>query len=332
MTPARRRADQSPPDQSPPDDRPASPTSSGTALPKLTLGQRILTVLPQLGKSQEPAAGANAGRVDVASEAEGAEPDTSQGTSEAERGTPPAAAAPVDRSRLRDRLTQPDTTTTASARKRPYKDVASTELAHRIKFLDDSERKYVLVAAPLGVVLALLLTFNTLRTNPPLHHKDHQDPTVLLLYGLTSILFAACAIFAALRRRRSLAAFSLLLLGFVGQIYTAIPMWALAIWLFVRSNRYQRELTVRGEGPRARSAQRRQQRGETQRAARPGGGSAAASRASGSGSVRRAAARGAAAADARAARRRKQPVPAGPAASKRYTPPKPPRPKIPKPE
>lgn len=305
-----------------------SPAGAGTPVPKLTIGQRLLTALPQLRKEPTepaPAAGTDELDDDGAVEdhdgepvlGEAAEDDTAD--DDTAGGTAPTRAAPRARPVASGR--SGSRSTASRDVKRPHKDVPSADLVHRIKYIDDREQRYIYIAAVLGVALLAVEVVDTLRTNPAIHQKNHVAPSQILIEGAAGLVFAVAAVVAARFRRRSFVIFSLAFLGYCGGLFTLIPMWALAGWLFFGSNKYQRELTMRGENPR----QRRNRAASSGRSASSGGGAAARN-----GSARGAAARGAAAANARSARRGKRPEPAGPTPNKRYTPPKPPRPKIPK--
>ena len=252
--------------------------SGDTTPTRLTVGQRILAALPQLQRpsSDEPTPGSSA---------------------PVPKATPASKTTPkvtgTWQERLRESLVKPAPAKSSSADpKRPYKDVPSAELVHGIKYLDDKERKLAFLAAPLGVALTLVVMFETLRSNPAVGHKNHADPTQIVITGLVSILFAAVVVTAAIFRRRSFVVFSLVFLGYGAGPVSMLPLWGLAGWMFLRSTRYQKELTLRGENPRAQAAAERRERARQRQ----------------TGSRRKAAAA----------------KPTGPAQNKRYTPPKPP--------
>lgn len=268
-----------------PDEPAPADTDLPRAAPRLTIGQRVLAALPQI---RRPAAGDDTAPAPDA----GGDEDTATG----EDVEVPAVAARSNGTRRQAASADP---------KRPYRDVPSAELVHRIKYLDDRERRLAYLAAPVGVALVLAIMFSTLRSNPKVGAKNHADPTLIVMYGLFSVVMGIVVVVAARYRRRSFVTFALLFTGLGGSLITMVPMWGVAGWYFVRSSRYQRELTARGENPRTQAANARRERSAEARASRPGR--------SGRGA-------------------RKAPAPVGPSANKRYTPPKPPRPKIPKPE
>jgi hypothetical protein len=183
-----------------------------------------------------------------------------------------------------------------------------------MKYLDDQERRYALLVGPLIGVLDIVLTFVTLHNNPPLHvhghlNKLHANPTSIVTLGVGSAVIACLVVLCAFFRRRSLTIFALLFAGYGGGLVTMLPSWAMAGWLFVHFSRMQKALKALG--------------GVRPRGTVPG-------------KPRDAARAGASAARARSGTRRerggrKQPVPTGPSSSKRYTPPKPTRPRPPAP-
>ncbi len=197
----------------------------------------------------------------------------------------------------------------------PYPEISSADLQHRIKWLDDRERLFTLMAAPLGAVFGIVGMIVAIDNNPPLHHKGHASFDTLLIYGVVAVAFAISTLIAGIMRRRSFAIFSLLFMGYdsvTTGIYALPIFWALAGWMFYRSYKAQRALTERGDHPR-------QQRGRAAAAKRAGsaGGSARP------GSGRTTTARGSGAGPAPARRKRKATQPTGPAPNRRYTPPKP---------
>ena len=271
-------------------------------VPKLSLGQRLLTVLPNLrgGSAGTPASnGADTDLTDA--DPESVVPDEVIDAGGRRTGAPASSQQrrePAQASSARQ-----------TGRPNPYLDMSVENLRFNMKYLDDRERRYAMIAGPVIAGLDVLLTFLTLRaTNPPVGHKGHYDPTEVLAVGLGSAAVALLVVLCAWFRRRSLTIFALLFAGYGGALTTMIPAWGLAGWLFVRFNRMQKAVQAKTGGRSAR-----------------GGGVPANPRA--------AARAGSAAARDRSRmprdRGRKQPAPAGPPASKRYTPPKPVRPRPP---
>ena len=96
--------------------------------------------------------------------------------------------------------------------------MTSEEITHRIKRLDDRERFLALTAAPLGVLVGVLLTVFAIHLNPPLrlHGKlnpKHVSDSLILLEGGARVLLSGIVVAAALTRRRSFVGFALLFLG-----------------------------------------------------------------------------------------------------------------------
>jgi hypothetical protein len=193
------------------------------------------------------------------------------------------------------------------------------EITDRIKRLDDRERFLALSSAPLGAAVGIGLTLLAIHLNPPLllHGKlnsKHESNSLILLEGGARLLLSGIVVAAALSRRRSLVGFALLFLGTaMGSPLFALPFWVLGGYLIWRVFKYQRVLTARG------GAQARQ--------SRPAGGRRVPA------NPREASRAGVSAARDRAQSRRtkKQPAPTGPPPSKRYTPPRPTRPRPPAP-
>jgi Na+-transporting methylmalonyl-CoA/oxaloacetate decarboxylase gamma subunit len=184
-----------------------------------------------------------------------------------------------------------------------YDGMPTSQLTGLMRKLDDKERLLAFGAAPLGAVLAVVLTLITLSHNPALHHKGHESAGIILADGGVGIVFASFVFLMAWFRRRSLTAFALLFLGYsLGLIGIGIPFLFLGGYLLFRAWRIQKVLTSRGVSTRPQSQKRTTDR--TQRDPKS----------------RR---------DSQA-----KPTSARPTASKRYTPPKPPpkRPPVAKPE
>lgn len=227
--------------------------------------------------------------------------------------------------RLRDAFLKPAPTATtagsspgtkgrAPTKADPYPEISSADLQHRIKWLDDRERLFTLIAAPIGAVFGIVGMIVAIHDNPPLHHKGHASIDTLLIYGVVAVAFAISTLIAGLMRRRSFAIFSLLFMGYdsvTTGIYALPIFWALAGWMFYRSYKAQRALTERGDHPR-------QQRGRAAAARRAG-----SARGSARTSSTRTASTRSTGTSAAGRRKRKVAQPAGPAPNRRYTPPKP---------
>ncbi len=261
--------------------------------PKLTIGQRLLTSLPELQRKAKVVA-----KADPA-------PDASDDDSASDNGSGTGA----------------DGTGTTSSTKTPPRGKTSgltkEELTHAIKRIDDRERLLAILSAPIGVVVGALLTVLAVHFNPPLHHKNHLTfVTIVVFEGGARVLLAGVVLAAAYTRRRSFVGFALLFLGTSLGLPFALPFWALGAWLIWRVFKYQRELTALGGSvarPRKTAAGRDSTRGSTRGTNRPA--TLAEARAAG----------------AARSRRKKQLPTTGPPPSKRYTPPRPTRPKPPPP-
>ncbi len=310
---------------------PTDPTSGGAGdVPKLTIGQRLLTSLPQL-RPERPTRPSRPGSDQSADTDPGADPTDN----DAEESAGDESSAPQSvGSRLKDSLLKPPPARQPAARVSPYADSTSAELIVSIKRIDDRERRFAFVAAPIGAILGLVLMFQFLHNNPvyEAHHvlnKKHVADSLIVTYGMVPVVFGIVVGVAAYLRRRSFTVFSLILLGYPflalsGNPITILPFWGLAGWLFFRSFKMQRELTARGENPRVRT-----RTAPGARSTRSGSSKAGTAKPKPKPSLAEARAQ---AVRAKAERRagRGRPAPAGPPPNKRYTPPKPPRPKIPK--
>ncbi len=96
--------------------------------------------------------------------------------------------------------------------------------------------------------------------------KGHEATSVIVLDGGISVAFALCVFAAAWFRRRSLTAFALLFLGYsLGLVGIGIPFLFLGGYLLFRAWRIQKVLTSRGVNPRSRSARPRPERGAATR-------------------------------------------------------------------
>ena len=291
------------------------------APPKLTIGQRLLTALPNLQREPAPptrpsrptgtrspagvggddADGAVAQDSDVADEADTASTDGAVNGA----GTGLGAL-------LRGSMSKPGT----PRAKRPGEDLQTLsreEIAHRIKRLDDRERFLALSAAPLGVAVGIGLTLVTVHLNPAPGNAKHVADSTIYLEGGARILLSGIVVAAALTRRRSFVGFALLFLGTsMGAPLFALPFWGLGGYLIWRVFKYQRALNAKGATTR-----------------RAGGGGRVPANPRAAGRAGAAAARQRAQAQRR--RSRKEPAPTGPTPSKRYTPPRPTRPRPPAP-
>lgn len=323
------------------------PDAPNGPFPKLTIGQRILTALPNLDRQKSasnrttprPAAGrtttrpATSGRraADVDTELE-AEDDASEEPIEPDEVIAPQDEASPRSGTAASRATGPSrgaparrttSTTGAGARKGdPLADMSNEELTYGIKRIDDRERRYALIAGPVGAVFGILETILAIHYNPPLHHSGHVANSVTVLYGVARVVLGGVVTLTAYTKRRSLIAFALLFLGTAIGFPFALLFWALGGWMIWRVFRYQKELTARGAAPqRGRAAQSRTAE------SRVGSGPKAASRSGKTDARERARTRK----EARDIRRGRQPIPPGPPRTKRYTPPKPVRPRPPAP-
>jgi hypothetical protein len=311
------------------------------APPKLTLGQRLLTALPNLQREPSTARRPTGATRPSGRTAPGTDDNGDDGGT-GEVVTPDAVidadgvttSGQSGRRRLRDALAPPP----AAQRARPtdaLEAMSSEELVGLIKKVDDRERFLALVAAALGVVVGIALTAITIHLNPPLRvnghlNSKHATDSVLYLEGAARIVLSAIVVASALTRRRSFIGFALLFLGTsMGSPLFALPFWALGGYLIWRVFKYQRALTAKRGGPdRTRSRGAGRAAAGTGRAAGASGGRVPASP---RGAARAGASAGRDRARAARQRGRKLPEPAGPPPSKRYTPPKPSRPRPPAP-
>jgi hypothetical protein len=275
-------------------------SASEESVPKLTLGQRLLTALPNLqrqpasSKAASPS-GTNRGRSNGSSTKSGG--DVVKPDAVIEAGSTPTAVT-----RLRDAFLKPPASgaaktgaakTGAAKTADPYADMSVADLRQAMKFLDDRERAIPLLIGPLLAVLDIVLTLVTLHNNPAVGHKNHVDPGSIIALGIGSAVVALLVVLAALFRRRSFTIFALLFAGYGGGLLTMVPAWAVAGWLFIRFNRMQRVVVSRTGGQAAQRQAAAKRRADRQ-TARP-----------------------------KLGRKDKTPEPSGPAANKRYTPPKP---------
>jgi len=276
------------------------------AAPKLTIGQRLLTALPNL--QRQPASRARVGTGDGTDDVADESPDDTGKNGGAVNG-----AAGGLGSLLRGSTSKPAPTRARTRSAEVLEHMSREEIAHRIKKLDDRERFLALSSAPLGVAVGVGLTLVTIHLNPAAGHAKHVAPSTIYLEGGARILLSGVVVAAALTRRRSFVGFALLFLGTsMGAPLFALPFWALGGYLIWRVFKFQKALSAKN-ATSAKTA---------------GGGRIPAN-------PRAAGRAGAASARQRAqdARRRgrKQAAPAGPTPSKRYTPPRPTRPRPPAP-
>jgi hypothetical protein len=282
--------------------------------PKLTIGQRMLTVLPNLQARRDTAADADAGEGVDAGPGDATTTEDGGATS-TETSDAPATA----RSAARDRGARAPAG--AARGVNPYTEWPREKISHAMKYLDPRERRLALMAGPLLIALNVTLTFVTLHNNHRVVNgqlnKSYENPSTIIALGIGSAVVAGVVVVSGIFRRRSFTIFALLFAGYGGGPVTLLPSWALAGWLFVRFNRMQKALRMKDGGARAQARSRGASKSRvpsSPRAAARAGVAAGRDRRSGS-----------------RTRGRNVPVPAGPGASKRYTPPKPPRPRPPAP-
>jgi hypothetical protein len=326
-------------------------TTNGST-PKLSIGQRILASLPNLERRQAPPP--RPGRPSTDPEArESTDGGSPAGASDEEElagapsgeeelaGAPSGEAIEPDAvispggeqtasaarsGRMHDALLRPAPSSQSARKSDPISDMSNEELTHAIKQLDDRERYYALMAGPFGALIGIVLTIAAIHYNPPLHHKGHVANSVTELYGVARVVLGALVTIVARTRRRSLVAFALLFLGTAEGFPFALLFWGLGGWMIWRVFRYQKALTARGAGPRGagpRAARATQSQRTSPRTAARSGASDARDRSSARTTASRERGRN------ERGRKRKQRELAGPAPSKRYTPPKPTRPRPP---
>jgi hypothetical protein len=312
-------------------DQAENDAGGGGAVPKLTMGQRVLASLPNLQKQAPPAA----------DRAPGTPQNTSQGPTKTGAKEAKETASIV----TPDEVLAPEATTAAPRRSvldtffkpaagsrgaRPARGAPSgmtaEELTHVIKRIDDREQFLAYATAGLGLIVGIILTAIAVHLYGPVHAKNHQSVGFIIFFeGGARVLFSALVAVAAWRRRRSFVAFSLLFLGTVMGFLFALPFWALGLWMIFRVLKLQRELaTLTGSPGRSRpepvrtrgreAAAARQEARDARVAARRSGGTSGAK---GAGRVGGTAGTG--------RRGKKAPEPTGPSPNKRYTPPKPTR-------
>jgi hypothetical protein len=278
----------------------------GGGVPRLTIGQRILTSLPNLQRTPttppkqatERPTGIRGGRDD----------ETGTVVTPDEVLTPGTKASSPS-GRIRDAFLKPPQA--RQARGAPS-GMSKEELSTIIKKVDDREQVLAYGTAALGLVVAIVLTIADLHINPAVHHKNHESAGYIVFFeGGSRVLLSVIVALAAWNRRRSFVAFALLFLGTAMGLPFALPFWALGVWMIFRVLKWQRELAALTGSPlrtrpapaaRGQDAAEARRRARAERArARPTGGR----------------------------RAKKQPEPTGPQRNKRYTPPGQARPRPP---
>jgi hypothetical protein len=237
-------------------------------IPRLSIGQRVLTALPNLQRPPKPppvrapragagpkgagvGTGARAGS-DVAVNAAATAGPGADGAGNDDSVTPDAVLEPgsgtpgAGRGSLRDSFFKP--ATPPQPRGAPS-GMTKEELVTIIKRLDDRERVIALFSGFLAIAVGVLLTVALLHTNPPLHHKGHQSAGMIVYFdGGVRLLLSLVVLAAVWSRRRSFVAFALLFLGTAMGFPFALPFWALGVWLIFRVFKWQKELTAMTRG------------------------------------------------------------------------------------
>ncbi|MHB8437671.1 MAG: hypothetical protein ACYDD4_00705 [Acidimicrobiales bacterium] len=219
-------------------------------VPKLTLGQRLLTALPNLDRSRPSTAS-------TAPTEDRAKSEASEGDNTDEVVTPDAVIAPGGSTASRSRTRAPAT----GVRPNPYAEWSPQELKAAMRTLNDRERTLPMLLGPVIAALDFALTAVTLHNNPALHHKGHADPGSILAIGIGTAVLALLVSVSAFFRRRSFTIFALLFCGLGGGYITLLPAWGTAFWLFTRFNRMQKTLVSKTggvQGARQRNAEARQ--------------------------------------------------------------------------
>jgi hypothetical protein len=306
-------------------DQAENDAGTGGAVPKLTMGQRVLASLPNLQKQARPAADSTPSAANSTAQSpakNGAKGTASVVTPDEVLAPGEATAAP--RRSLLDSFMKPaaGSGTTRAGRGAPS-GMTAEELTHVIKRIDDREQFLAYATAGLGLIVGIILTVIAVHIYGPVHAKNHQSVGFIIFFeGGARVLFSLLVAVAAWRRRRSFVAFSLLFLGTVMGFLFALPFWALGLWMIFRVLKLQRELATltgspgrgRPEPVRARgrdAAAARQEARQARMNARRSGGAGGAGRTAGTSGTGR--------------RGKKAPEPTGPTPNKRYTPPKPTR-------
>jgi hypothetical protein len=142
-----------------------------------------------------------------------------------------------------------------------YDPMPTSELKTLMKRLDDRERALSMFAAPLGIAVAILVTIVSIHSNPAVHHKGHEDPSLIWSDGAVGMVLAVAVFALGWFRRRSLTSLALVFLGYsLGLIGIGIPFLFLGGYFFYRAWRVQKVLTSRGVDTRARAQPRSKDR------------------------------------------------------------------------
>jgi hypothetical protein len=301
------------------------PGTTDESVPKLTIGQRVLASLPNLERQRSGVKGRAASGADTrTSEVTPIDEKRDRSAAFEKAIEPDEVISPGDDAqagsgthpgRLRDMFLKPSPAGQGARKKDPTSKMSNEELTHVIKRLDDRERFYALFAGPLGAAIGIVLTAGAIHYNPAVGHKGHTAENLILFEGVTRVVLGGVVVLTALTRRRSLVGFTLLFFGTTVLPY-GVLFWGLGGWMVWRVFRYQKVLTARGVGPQRGGARGGRRSTQNPRGAARTGATDARDRAR----ERRAAGRD-------RARGRKKPEPIGPPPSKRYTPPKPTRPR-----
>jgi len=301
------------------------PGTTDESVPKLTIGQRVLASLPNLERQRSGVKGRAASGADTRT-AEITPIDEKRDRSAAfEKAIEPdevispgddaRAGSGTRPGRLRDTFLKPSPAGQGARKKDPTSKMSNEELTHVIKRLDDRERFYALFAGPLGAAIGIVLTAGAIHYNPAVGHKGHTAENLILFEGVTRVVLGGVVVLTALTRRRSLVGFTLLFFGTTVLPY-GVLFWGLGGWMVWRVLRYQKVLTARGVRPQRGGTRGGGRSTQSPRAAARAGATDARGRVN----ERRATGR-------ERGRGRKKPEPVGPPPSKRYTPPKPTRPR-----
>jgi len=199
-------------------------------LPKLTIGQRLLTALPSLQDrgarsgaggadtddvSDAPARAARQAKGGGAGDAADADDADDEGDAGEERSPEQRTGDDEDARRAR----RPAATGAARAPS-PYQDWKPEQLRRAMKYLDDRERRLAIMAGPLLVGLNVALTFVTLHNNHRYIagklNKAYESPSTIVALGIGSAVVACIVVVSALVRRRSFTIFALLFSGYGG--------------------------------------------------------------------------------------------------------------------
>jgi len=305
------------------------PGTTNESVPRLTVGQRILAALPNLERRKPGVGGRAASSADTTGAGLTAADEGRDLSTGSEKAIDPdEVMSPGDDtrtgsgtrpSRLRDAFLKPPPAGQGARKTDPTSTMTNEQLTDAIKRLDDRERFYALFAGPLGAAIGLVLTIGAIHFNPAVGHKNHVSENLIVFEGVIRVAFGGFVVLAALTRRRSFVGFTLLFFGTTVLPY-GILFWGLGGWMIWRTYHYQKVLTSRGVRPARGGARGDRRSAQGPRAAARAGATDARDR------TRERRASGRATASGRT-RGRKKPEPIGPPPSKRYTPPKPTRPR-----